>query len=116
MQPSVKEESVVVYDETTIKTPNQNSSSLSSSLKSLQLFTSHTKYDVVATPTILPHIMPDPEKPNPKVGVSWSQFSPDNKYLATVEDSMKNVVHIWSVQKLSLFVVLKQSQPIKFAV
>jgi len=115
-KPSVKEESVVVYDETTIKTPNQNSSSLSSSLKSLQLFTSHTKYDVVATPTILPHIMPDPEKPNPKVGVSWSQFSPDNKYLATVEDSMKNVVHIWSVQKLSLFVVLKQSQPIKFAV
>nr|CAB3267764.1 WD repeat-containing protein WRAP73 [Phallusia mammillata] len=79
------------------------------------IFSTQSKYEFLTLPVELECCLPDPEKPNPKIGVNWMEFSPDNKYLATIDDSMRTAMHIWSMQKLCLFVVLKQTSPIKCA-
>ena len=78
-----------------------------------QIFSTQSRYELLRAPVELPVVQPDPEKPSPKIGVGWMKFSGDNKYLASVDDSMKTILHIWSVRKMQLFVVLKQSAPIK---
>ncbi|CAK8694465.1 unnamed protein product [Clavelina lepadiformis] len=79
------------------------------------IFSTQSKYEFLSPPIQIPSVQPDPEKPNPKIGVGWLEFSPDNKFLATIDDSMKTAVHIWSMLKLSLYVVLLQASPIKCA-
>ena len=39
--------------------------------------------EVQPVPLQVPTIKPDPEKPNPKLGVGQVAFSKDNRYLAT---------------------------------
>lgn len=80
---------------------------------SQNIFSTQSKYNLLTPPVQLPVIQPDPEKSNPKIGIGWLDFSPDNRFLATIDDSMKTAVHIWSMLKLSLYVVLKQASPVK---
>ena len=77
------------------------------------IFSTQSKYEIIRGPIQIPVIQPDPDKPNPKIGIGWLEFSSDNKYLATIDDSMKTAVHIWSMLKLNLFVVLQQTSQIK---
>ena len=39
--------------------------------------------EVQSVPFQLPSVKPDPEKPNPKLGVGQVAFSNDNRFLAT---------------------------------
>ena len=39
--------------------------------------------EVQPVPVQVPHVKPDPEKANPKIGVGQVAFSRDNRYLAT---------------------------------
>lgn len=77
------------------------------------IFSSQSKYELMDVPIQLQSPQPNVNKPNPKVGISWLAFSSDNNYLATIEESSKNSVFIWSIKKLSLYVVLQQTSPIK---
>lgn len=77
------------------------------------IFSIQSKYEISQLPSNVPNIPPDLDKPNPKIGASWVEFSPDNKYLASIDESMKSTVFIWNMQKLSLYVVLNQVSPVK---
>ncbi|XP_039612031.1 WD repeat-containing protein WRAP73 isoform X1 [Polypterus senegalus] len=71
------------------------------------LFSTQSKYEVSSLPAQVPVIRPDPDRPNPKIGISVMAFSSNSRYLATKNDNMPNNVWIWDVQKLKLFVVLE---------
>ena len=72
-----------------------------------------SKYETQEVPVTIPSTKPDPEKPNPKLGVSTVVFSPDSRYVATKNDNMPCAVWIWDVSNLRLSVVLLQTNPIK---
>jgi len=110
---TIQTANVTVYKE------NESSPEISkadvAALSTQTVFTTQSKYELCTVPVAIDAVQPDPEKPNPKVGVGWMEFSPDNKYLATIDDSMRTAVHVWSMQKLCLFVVLVQTAQIKCA-
>lgn len=75
------------------------------------LFASH--FTVQEVPFQVPGIRPDPEKPNPKLGVGTMIFSQDNSYIATKNDNNPNVVWIWNMKTLKLDSLLVLSRGIK---
>ena len=77
------------------------------------LYLSQSKYETLAIPVSVPHVKPDPEKPNPKLGVGTITFSPDSKYVASRNDNMPNAVWIWNVASLRLSVLLLQASPVR---
>lgn len=77
------------------------------------LFLSQSKYEMQEFPATIPSTKPDPEKPNPKLGVSTISFSPDSRYVATRNDNMPNAVWVWDVVNLRLSVVLQQANPVR---
>ena len=77
------------------------------------LHLTQSKYETLDPPVPVPHIKPDPEKPNPKLGVGAIIFSADSKYVATKNDNMPNAVWIWDVENLRLCVLLLQANPVK---
>lgn len=77
------------------------------------LYLSQSKYETLDPPVPVPHVKPDPEKPNPKLGVGTITFSPDSKYVATRNDNMPNAVWIWDVANLRLSVLLLQASPVR---
>ena len=77
------------------------------------LFPPQSKYETSEPPVTVPSIKPDPEKPNPKLGVGTVLFSVDGRYMATKNDNMPNAVWIWEVVKLRLAVLLLQSNPVR---
>nr|XP_002131694.1 WD repeat-containing protein WRAP73 [Ciona intestinalis] len=109
----VQGDSVVVFKE--VNAAAAINAIMESTKKPTELFASQSKYEFCETPVELPVTKPDPQKPNPKIGVSWMAFSPDNRYLATMDDSMKSALHIWTMKSLSLYVVIQQVDPIKCA-
>ncbi len=72
------------------------------------MYLSQSRYETMELPHTIPSIKPDPEKPNPKLGVGLIAFSADSRYIATRNDNMPNVVWIWDVPNLRLSVVLIQ--------
>ena len=46
--------------------------------------------EVQPVPIQVPSVKPDPEKPNPKLGVGQIAFSGDNRYLATKNGRVHN--------------------------
>ena len=74
-----------------------------------------SKYETKEVPVQIASFKPDPEKPNPKMGVGTAIFSPDSKYLATINDNMPSAVWIWDIQKLKLSVLLVQTASVKCA-
>ncbi|PIK58350.1 putative WD repeat-containing protein WRAP73 [Apostichopus japonicus] len=82
----------------------------------LPVFAAQSKYDVLeACPIEVPVLKPDPDKANPKIGISLLAFSSDNKYLATKNDNMPNALWIWDVQKLCQTVLMLQVGNVKCA-
>ena len=58
-------------------------------------------------------IKPDLDKPNPKMGVSSIQFSGDNRFMLTRNDSMPNILWIWDMIKFKLANVIIQTNAIR---
>lgn len=80
----------------------------------LPVFAVQSKYEVVEDlPVQIPVLKPDPDKANPKIGISLLAFSADNKYLATKNDNMPNALWIWDVQNLCHTVLMLQVGNIK---
>ncbi|XP_066547165.1 WD repeat-containing protein WRAP73 [Amia ocellicauda] len=77
------------------------------------LFRTQSKYEICQLPVQVPVVKPDPDRANPKIGVSCMAFSSDSRYLATKNDNMPNSVWLWDIQKLRLFVVLEQVAPVR---
>ncbi|KAF3860263.1 hypothetical protein F7725_000518 [Dissostichus mawsoni] len=69
--------------------------------------------NICPTPVQLPVVKPDPDRANPKIGVSTLAFSSDSRYLATKNDNMASVVWVWDVQKMSLVAVLEQTAAVR---
>lgn len=105
--------SVVVYTEMEKKLPLSKAVGSAFAATQSTICPSQSKYETSEIPCTIPTIKPDPEKPNPKLGVGNVLFSCDSKYMATKNDNMPNVVWIWDVTKLSLAVLLLQSNPIR---
>lgn len=101
---------VVVYNEVEQKLPHPK---VDGATFQSTMYPSQSKYETLDVPVAVPTIKPDPEKPNPKLGVGTVLFSPDSKYMATKNDNMPNAVWIWDVTKLRLAVLLLQSNPIR---
>lgn len=110
---------VVVYSEVETKCPRGGTEmkpcglGRSPLLVPSSLYLSQSKYETLDTPVSIPHVKPDPEKPNPKLGVGTITFSSDSKYVATKNDNMPNVVWIWNVANLRLCVLLLQASPVR---
>lgn len=77
------------------------------------LYLSQSKYETQEPPVTVPSVKPDPERPNPKLGVGTALFSPDSRYVATRNDNMPNVVWVWDVVNLRLGVVLLQTSAVR---
>ncbi|KXJ16324.1 WD repeat-containing protein WRAP73 [Exaiptasia diaphana] len=101
-------ETVVVYKEIEVKPPL-----LQGDMMPPGGFTVQSKYQIEQVPVQVPSVKLDPEKHNPKLGIGYISFSNDNKYMATINDNMPNVLWIWDVPNLCLAVLLLQSNPIK---
>ena len=110
--PNLQKGNVVIYSETQTK-PDIPKANCNFGDPGSAIFSTQSKYELVSPPVQIPFVQPDASKPNPKIGIGWLEFSQDNKYLATIDDSMKTAVHIWSMLKLSLFVILQQASPVK---
>ncbi|XP_028394144.1 WD repeat-containing protein WRAP73-like [Dendronephthya gigantea] len=72
-----------------------------------------SKYEVKDLPIQIPLVKPDPEKPNPKLGVGHVSFSSNCRFMATRNDNMPHTLWIWNVVTLKIYAVLIQSSPIK---
>lgn len=77
------------------------------------LFSTQSKYEITQLPVQVPIIKPDPERANPKIGISAMAFSADNRYLATKNDNMPQSVWVWDMQRLSLLAVLEHASPVR---
>ena len=115
----IEDSRVVVYSEVEKKAGVMSSSSAASLVKAgLQtsnksLFPVQSKYETLEVPVSVPSLKPDPEKPNPKQGVSCIRFSSDGRYIASLNENMPSTVWIWDITKLSLSIALLQSSSIK---
>lgn len=109
--PTLESSTAVVYTEVESKRERVKTTLVSGPQSSL--FLSQSKYEMQEFPVSIPGVKPDPEKPNPKLGVGMISFSPDSRYIATRNDNMPNVVWIWDVVNLRLSVVLQQTNPVR---
>ena len=100
------EDSVTVYKEV------ENKFSTGKTKVAADLFPSQSKYEPQNLPFTVPSIRPDPEKPNPKLGVGSVSFSSDSAFIATKNDNMPNTVWVWDIIQLKLVVLLVQSCPV----
>lgn len=78
-----------------------------------RLFSTQSKYEISPLPVQLLVVKPDPDRANPKVGVSSMAFSSDNRYLATRNDSMPTVLWVWDMQRLCLLAMLEQTSAVR---
>lgn len=104
---------VVVYTEVESRVLPPKGKEVLSTGSLPNIFQSQSKYEATETPVTVPNVKPDPEKPNPKLGVGSVLFSPDSKYMATKNDNMPNAVWIWDVFQLRLAVLLLQLNPVR---
>ncbi|TPX37741.1 hypothetical protein SmJEL517_g00601 [Synchytrium microbalum] len=71
------------------------------------------KYEISRPPTSIPFTKPDPDKPNPKMGVGILEFSCDGRHFVTRNDNMPNVLWIWNLPELRQVALVIQLNPIK---
>ena len=71
-----------------------------------------TRYQVATSPFLVPTLPLDPDKPAVKCGVGTVSFSPDGRYLATVNGNMPTAVWIWTVPTFHLCAALIQLHPV----
>lgn len=106
-----KESSIIVYKEMENKfSIERGTSSITNAVASL--FPSQSKFETQSLPFTVPSVKPDPEKPNPKLGIGSIKFSSDGAFIATKNDNVPNTVWVWSIVQLKLVVVLVQCSPV----
>jgi WD40 repeat protein len=76
---------------------------------------SFSTYQVHYQPVILPVTPIDEQKPNPPLGVSLMDFSPDSKYFFTRNDNLPTVLWIWNIVTQKQIGLIAQKQAIKNA-
>lgn len=74
---------------------------------------SESRYDAQDPPITLQVVKPDPDKPNPSIGIGVVLFSPDSRYLVTRNDSMPHAVWVWDMPSISLIALLVHTNPVK---
>ncbi|KAJ3065863.1 WD repeat-containing protein wrap73, partial [Quaeritorhiza haematococci] len=67
------------------------------------------RYEVIHPPLNVPITKPNPDKPNPRVGVGMMEFSADGRYLATRNDNMPLCLWIWDLCNLKQIALIQQS-------
>lgn len=72
-----------------------------------------TCFRVDSLPATLPSIRPDPNQPNPRMGVGLMAWSPDSRFLATRNDNMPNVAWVWDTARLRLASVVIHKAPVR---
>ncbi|KAF6735514.1 WD repeat-containing protein WRAP73 [Oryzias melastigma] len=77
------------------------------------LFSTQSKYEISPLPVQIPVVKPDPDRANPKIGVSALAFSSDSRYVATKNDNMATAVWVWDMQKVRLEAVLEQTSSVR---
>ncbi|XP_015233283.1 PREDICTED: WD repeat-containing protein WRAP73 [Cyprinodon variegatus] len=77
------------------------------------LFSTQSKYEICSLPVQIPAVKPDPDRANPKIGVSVLAFSSDSRYLATKNDNMPTAIWVWDMQKMSLEAVLEHTLSVR---
>uniref|UniRef100_A0A3B5B068 WD repeat containing, antisense to TP73 n=1 Tax=Stegastes partitus TaxID=144197 RepID=A0A3B5B068_9TELE len=82
--PAVIDNTKTVYKEVE-KRPGVGSDemSLHSITMGTTLFNTQSKYEICPLPVQIPVVKPDPDRANPKIGISVLAFSSDSRYLAT---------------------------------
>uniref|UniRef100_A0A672YH74 WD repeat containing, antisense to TP73 n=1 Tax=Sphaeramia orbicularis TaxID=375764 RepID=A0A672YH74_9TELE len=69
--------------------------------------------EICPLPVQIPVVKPDPDRANPKIGISSLAFSADGRYLATKNDNMASVAWVWDMQKMNLVAVLEHTSAVK---
>lgn len=105
---SIGDPEVIIYKEVQMK-----SVKLPWEAKPKGPLSSPSQYEIQQAPFLVPSVRADPEKANPKIGIGKMIFSSNNRYLATRNDNMPNVVWIWDISKLCLSTVLVQSYTVQ---
>ncbi|XP_076845139.1 WD repeat-containing protein WRAP73 [Brachyhypopomus gauderio] len=77
------------------------------------LFDTRSKYEIPPLPVQVPVVKPDPDRANPKIGISAVAFSADNRYLATKNDCMPQCVWVWDMRTMGPAAVLEQTAPVR---
>lgn len=103
--PTVGSTGTVVYQEV------EDRPSLPPVTRNLTPCPSH--YDTMPLPVVVPTSQPDPEKPNPQLGVGLAAFSSDSRFLATRNDNMPCAIWVWDMIGLGLAVLLLQASPVR---
>ncbi|XP_040049318.1 WD repeat-containing protein WRAP73 [Gasterosteus aculeatus] len=111
---SINSTKAVVYKEVEKRTAvGSDDLSLHNITIGTTLFNTQSKYEICPPPVQIPVVKPDPDRANPKIGVSTLAFSSDSRYLATKNDNMASVVWVWDMQKMSLVAVLQQTSAVR---
>lgn len=76
-------------------------------------FPQQSHFETPVLPVTVPTSPPDPEKPNPHLGVGVATFSSDSRYLATRNDNMPGAVWVWTMVELGLAALLLLTSPVK---
>ncbi|KAI9094894.1 hypothetical protein DFS34DRAFT_627591 [Phlyctochytrium arcticum] len=71
------------------------------------------RYSFLHPPMTLPQVRADPDKPNPRVGVSSALFSADGALMLTQNDNMPTCLWIWDMTELCQVALIHQSSPIR---
>uniref|UniRef100_A0A3P8WQY8 WD repeat containing, antisense to TP73 n=1 Tax=Cynoglossus semilaevis TaxID=244447 RepID=A0A3P8WQY8_CYNSE len=111
---TISSSKAVVYKEAEMKlTACSDDLSLHNISIGTNLFNAHSKYEICPLPVQFPTVKPDPDRANPKIGVSMLAFSSDSRFLATKNDNAASVVWVWDMQKMSLVSVLEQTSSVR---
>ncbi|KAJ3258145.1 WD repeat-containing protein wrap73 [Boothiomyces macroporosus] len=103
----VAEKNIPCYKEIDLVQVNGNTRSWASNVKP------KLSYEVKKTPCSVPTINVDPEKPNPKVGISTIAFNCTGNLLLTRNEKQPNALWIWDMINLKQMALIQQTQPIK---
>ncbi|KAG1666484.1 hypothetical protein FOA52_004866 [Chlamydomonas sp. UWO 241] len=71
-----------------------------------------SKYELSELPVRVPHVTPSMDKPHPKLGVGRLSWSPDGRYLVTVNDNMPTHVWVWDLAAGCLATLLAHAAPV----
>uniref|UniRef100_A0A8C6UJ44 WD repeat containing, antisense to TP73 n=1 Tax=Neogobius melanostomus TaxID=47308 RepID=A0A8C6UJ44_9GOBI len=80
---SINNTKAVVYKEVEKRPAVSEDLSIHNISMGSTLFSTQSKYEIFLPPVHLPVVKPDPERANPKIGISSLAFSSDSRYLAT---------------------------------
>eukprot|EP00117_Sycon_ciliatum_P036074 scpid57065/ scgid27219/ WD repeat-containing protein WRAP73; WD repeat-containing protein 8; WD repeat-containing protein antisense to TP73 gene len=110
---SPKKSTTVVYQEVVIDGPQAPIDMTSTLQERQRIHRQQSRYDIFTGRVRLLEVKPDPEKPNPRLGVGLAKFSVDSVYLATRNDNQPNTVWIWDMLRLTLVALLMQTSPVR---